>query len=215
MIQEVKFMDKQEREARQMAKELPFREKVSYIWMYYKNWIITGIVVLLMVGTTAYQIATRPTYDLEIGYYAEKTITDETITALEEYLANYVEDIDGDGVSTVKIYANIASVIGGGQEAMYAIQNKLLAELTTAQYPAYFFDDFFYDMMQKGDCEGCMESFRDVEESDALKTIINPDEGTKIYWGTRSLYETEKDKPKNVTLHEKAVEAEIDIFGDR
>ena len=208
-------MDKQEREARQMAKELPFREKVSYIWMYYKTWIITSIVVLLVGGTTAYQIATRPTYDLEISYYAQNAITDKTIAALEEHLANYVEDIDGDGVSTVKIYANVASVIGGGPEAMYAIQNKLVMELTAAQYPVYFFDDYYYDMMQTGAYQGCIESLRNVEESDALKTIINPDEGTKIYWGTRSLYETEKDKPENITLHEKAVEAEIEIFGER
>jgi hypothetical protein len=56
---------------------------------------------------------------------------------------------------------------------------------------------------------------RNVEESEALKTIINLDEGTKIYWGTRTLYDTEKDKPEKVSLHEKAVEAEIGIFGER
>ena len=154
-------------------------------------------------------------YDLEIGYYAEKMITDENIKALEEYLANFVEDIDGDGVATVKIHANIASVIGGGQEAMYAIQNKLLAELTAAQYPVYFFGDFFYDMMQKGAYEGCMESLRNIEESETIKAIINPEEETKIYWGTRTLYETEQDKPQKVSLHEKAVKAEIEIFGER
>ena len=208
-------MDKQAREARKMAKELPLREKISYIWMYYKEWIIGILFVVIALGTTVYQIATRETYDMEIGYYAEKMITKDTLAALEEYLANYVEDINGDGVSTVKVHPNIASVIGGGQDAMETVQNKLLSELTAAQYPVFFFGDFFYDIVQVGAFEGCMESLRNIEESEDLKNIINPPEGTMIYWGTRTLYDAEMDKPEKVFIHQKAVETEEAILGER
>ena len=65
-----------------------------------------------MIGTTAYQMATRPSYDLELSFYAEKMLSEESVAKLEQYIAGFMEDVDGDGEVTVKIYTNFASILG-------------------------------------------------------------------------------------------------------
>ena len=114
-------MDKQAREARDMVKNMPLKEKIAHIWLYDKWWIIGITVVLLLIFGTVYEVMTRPTYDLEIGFYSEKYFSDETLAAMEEAIAPYVSDTDGDGEKTVKIYNVSLSAMGGqnsGEAAM-------------------------------------------------------------------------------------------------
>lgn len=208
-------MDKQAREARKMAKELPFREKVAHIWMYYKNWIIGSIIAAILIGTTAYQMVTRPSYDLELNFYSDKMLSEESVAALEQYIAGFVEDVDGDGEVTVKIYTNFASILGGGAEGTYAIQTKLMSELTAGEYSIYLFDESYSEQMTQGMYEGCMESMRNVSEVPELQALLKLPEGTNIYWGTRSLYETESEKEEKILAHDRAVAVEEAIFGER
>lgn len=208
-------MDRQAREARQMAKELPFREKVAHIWMYYKNWIIGGIIAAILIGTTAYQMATRPSYDLELSFYAEKMLSEESVAKLEQYIAGFMEDVDGDGEVTVKIYTNFASILGGGAEGTYAIQTKLMSELAAGEYPVYLFDETYSEQMNQGMYEGCMESMRNVSEAPQLHALLKLPEGTNIYWGTRSLYESEQEKEEKILTHDRAIAVEEAIFGEK
>lgn len=208
-------MDKQAREARKMAKELPFGKKLPYIWMYYKYWILGISFLITLIAVSAYQIANRPEYDLEICYYAENGIADETVAALEEYFAGYVEDVTGDGISLVKVYVNAENLIGMGDEASYMIQTKLLAELAAAEYSAFLFDGAYYEMVQRGTYEGSMESLRSIESVPELKELIPLPEGSHLYWGTRALYETEMDKPEKVSLYHRVAEVEHAVFGER
>ncbi len=208
-------MDKQAREAKQMAKELPFRDKVAHIWTYYRGIIITVLVIVLAIGGTAYQIATRPSYDLEISCYTKVGMTEEAIAALETYLAEYVEDLDGDGEKTVKIYDNVAASMGPEQDGVVIMQQKFTVEIAAAQYPVFLLDESFAAVAGKGDLDGTMESFRSVKDSPEIAEILNLQEGQDLYWSTRLLYENEQDKPESLAKHQMAVEIEKSLFGER
>ena len=206
-------MDREAREARQMAKNLPFKAKMAHIWTYYKWWILGTVAAVLLIGGTIYEVLTRPSYDLEIGYYSEKYVSDETIQAMESYFSQYVEDIDGDGQKTVKIYSVSSSMAGESAEAQMAIQTKLMAELSAGSYPVFFFDETFCQMLQQDSYEGTMESFRDMAENPEMCEAFGLEEGTHVYWATRSLYQNETNKEDKQAEHDLAVSIEQSAFG--
>ena len=208
-------MDNQTREARQMAKNLPLKDKIAHIWTYYKWWIIGVTVGVVLIAGTAYEIATRPTYDLEIGYYSDKYVSDETIAAMEAYFAQFVEDMDQDGQQTVKIYAVSASMMGGSGEGQMAIQSKFMAELSSGAYPVFFFDDTFFEMMKQDAYDGTMEFYRDMADIPELKEKFQIQDGSHVYWATRELYQNEAKKEEKIAVHEHAVRTEQAIFGER
>ncbi|MBQ2615083.1 MAG: hypothetical protein IJB80_07165 [Clostridia bacterium] len=208
-------MDKQAREAKQMVKELPFRDKVAHIWTYYRGIIITVLVIVLAIGGTAYQIATRPSYDLEISCYTKVGMTEEAIAALESYFAEYVEDLDGDGEKTVKIYDNVAASMGPEQDGVVIMQQKFTVEIAAAQYPVFLLDESFAAVAGKGDLDGTMESFRSIKTAPEIAEILNLPEGQELYWSTRILYENEQDKPESLAKHQMAVAIEKALFGER
>lgn len=208
-------MDRETREARQMAKNLPFKAKMAHIWTYYKWWILGTIAAVLLIGGTIYEVVTRPSYDLEIGYYSEKYVSDETLQAMESYFSQFVEDIDGDGQKTVKIYSVSASMAGESAEAQMAIQTKFMAELSAGSYPVFFFDETFYQMLQQDSYQGTMESFRDMAENPEMRQAFEIEDGTHVYWATRSLYQSEEDKEEKCAAHDLAVRMELSAFGKR
>lgn len=198
-----------------MVKNMPLKEKIAHIWLYDKWWIISITVVLLLIFGTVYEVMTRPTYDLEIGFYSEKYFSDETIAAMEEAIAPYVSDADGDGEKTVKIYNVSLSAMGGQNsgEAAMAIQTKFMAELSTGAYPVFFFDDYFYEMMEGENYRDTMESMRSLRDLPQFDAILSQNGDAAVYWGTRALYESEKDKKERVLEHERAAALEQAVFG--
>ncbi len=208
-------MDKQTREARAMVKDMPLKEKIAHIWLYDKWWIIGITIVLLLIFGTVYEVMTRPTYDLEIGFYSEKYFSDETLAAMEEAIAPYVSDTDGDGEKTVKIYNVSLSAMGGqnsGEGAM-AIQTKFMAELSTGAYPVFFFDDYFYEMMEGESYRDTMDSLRSLRTLPQFDAILSQNGDAAVYWGTRALYENEKSKEERVAEYERTTKLEQAIFG--
>lgn len=208
-------MDKQAREAKEMAKNLPWKDKIAHIWTYYKWWIIGVTAAVFLIGGTIYEVVTRPTYDLEIGYYSDKFVSEETVAAMEEYFAQFVEDIDGNGQQTVKIYAVSASMMGGSAEGQMAIQSKFMAELSAGSYPVFFFDDMFYETMHQDSYDGTMESFRDMAENAEMKEKFQIPDGSHVYWATRALYQNEAKKEEKAAVHDHAFRTEEKIFGPR
>ncbi len=202
-------MDKQRKEAKEMAKNLPFPNKVEYIWMYYKWWIISAIVVVALLAGTIHEIMTRPSYDVEMAFYSQKYINDDTVVALEEYLSSYVPDLDGDGESTIKIYAVSIDLIGV-EEGTAAVRTKLSTEILTGAYPVFLVDDGFYQMLQLDGYRGAIESFREINEVKEFSEILHLDAGEKMYWGTTVLYDD-----VSVKVYDVAVQMETEIFGPR
>ena len=111
-------MDKQAQEAKEMVKNLPFKDKVKHFWYYYKIHTIVAAFVLILIGVTVYQAVTQEKYDLEIDYYGQQYISQEQQKEIEDTLAQYIDDVDGDGQKKVHLIVN--SALTDGEYAMYA-----------------------------------------------------------------------------------------------
>ena len=206
-------MDRQAKEARKMAKDLPFGKKVAYIWEYYKYWILGGLFLILSIGGTAYSIATRPTYDMTVGYYSEQPISQETVAELETYLAGYVEDYDGDGEIAVKVNLTSTALLGNTADIDYAVQQKIFAELATGTYPIILVDGKYYDLVSEGSFADAMESMRDITQSQLINLL--PEGIVQPFWCTRAIYGPEEKKEERILEHQRAIDMEVAIFGER
>lgn len=205
-------MDKQTKDARQMVKNMPMREKLAHFWYYHKAHTIVAVIVALVIGTIVYQTLTREKYDLEISYYGTLPLGEAETVKIEEYLEEYIEDTDGNGEKNVKIYS---TAVGLNPENGNTVNfdQKLIAELTAAVYPAYIFDEGF---LQKAgpDLEGSvMECAINLRANPKLDEMLNLGE-EPVYWCTRMLYERESGKEKSVKAYNNAKIAEKAIKGE-
>ena len=208
-------MDKQAKEAKEMAKNLPIKEKISYIWMYYKWWIVGITAAILIIGGTVFEVLTRPTYDLEIAYYSNDVVSEETIAVMEEYFAQFVDDTDGNGEKNVKIYNTYLSLGGEDPTAQVMVQNKFVAELSSKSYSVFILDDTFAQIIQNDSFEGTLNELRDMAEYPELKDKFKIKDGTHVYWGTRTVYPSEADQEKRIVEYNRALQTETAIFGER
>lgn len=154
-------MDKQTKEAKEMVKNLPFKDKVKHFWYYYKIHTIAIAFILLLVGITIYQSVTQEKYDLEISYYGDEAISDEQKQEIEEKLAQYIEDVDGDGLKKVNLVLN--STLNEGEYAMYG-NMKFTAEVSAGTYRAYILDEAKYKTITGDGTDG--EDDNNDEEDD-------------------------------------------------
>ena len=138
-------MDKQAREAREMAKQMPFGDRVRHFWDYHKWHVFAAVIALVFIVTTMVQVMNRVEYDIEIAYYGGMYFTEEQSQKLKEYLSQYIEDVDGNGEINVNITVATAEAPGmnGAQLTEYqaAIGQKFMAEMAARTYDAYIFDE--------------------------------------------------------------------------
>ena len=122
-------MDKQTKEAREMAKQLPFKEKISHFWEYHKLHVFFAVVALILVGTTVIQVSNREKYDLEIAYYGGMYFTEEQAVKLEEYkltFGRYKDQLIVDVYKEHKDYLEWMSANMNMQEPLKTFVNTLL-----------------------------------------------------------------------------------------
>lgn len=207
-------MDRQAREARDMAKNLPPRERIKHFWDYYKIHTIVAVIVLILIGTTIYQAVTRVKYDLEMTYYGNSTaFTEEQAEILKEYIAQYIEDIDGNGEKNVDIVFVSSEMAEGNPEYQMAISQKFMAELSAGVSAGYIFDQEYYDYAGPESDMGAMESAFNMCDNAELKEKLGLGD-EPVYWCTRALYERETKSEKSAALHENAQLAEKAIRGE-
>ena len=197
-------MDKQAKEAKEMVKNLPFKDKVKHFWYYYKIHTIAAAFILLLVGITIYQSVTQEKYDLEISYYGNELISEEQEKEIEEKLAQYVEDVDGDGQKKVHLIVN--SILDEGEYAMYA-NTKFTAEVSAAAYSAYILDESKYKLITDDGTDGNsgeddMISAFDMRESEKCKEIFKLGDNPMYFCMI---------KPRNP---EKAKKTELDSYNN-
>lgn len=193
-------MDKQTRDARQMAKELPFRLKIKHFFEYYKWHVIVPLVILIAVGTTIYQNVTREKYDIDISYYGGFSVTDEQITQIDKYFSEYIDDIDQDEKKETTIHSTVSN--SSDFEYQMAVANKFMAELSAGTYFCYLFSEEFYNTALSYEIE--FEKVADLRENPTLSTILGTTENP-TYLCVRKLYDRELNDEKKVAAHNNAL----------
>lgn len=206
-------MDQQRRDAKRMYKELSFGKKIEHIWYYYKRWIILPLLALALVAYATYDVLSRPKYDLEGTFFSEIYISDEQIAALEEYLSQFVDDYNGDGVSNVKIHSASVAMLGNEIEGSMVVNNKFSTEMAAGADPFIIVDSTFYNVLKQDVYEMAIEQPRELTANQNFREMMRVQEETKIYWVTRALYTDEKEDPEATRMHNFVVQTENKIFG--
>ena len=187
-------MDKQAREAKEMVKNMTFKEKLAHFWNYYKIHTIVTLVILGLIGVTVYQIASNEEYDLEIEFYGTRMVSEEQAAALEEYLKDYVDDIDGDGEKTVNVVrtGSLSEMGAPGYGNM-----KFTAELAAGQYNIYILNEEMYNAFSSNDDGMFIQSF-DIRENPKCAELLGMAESDEpTYWCLVKFPESMQDKEES------------------
>lgn len=125
----------------QTTKQYTLKEKVSNWFYYNKLWLLVGIIILYIASTILWNILgigqVKPDY--QIAYVGSKQPPTDCILNLEKKLATFGEDINKDGIVSVKISLHIDSNDASLENMMYnyASEVSILADISEGE--SYFF----------------------------------------------------------------------------
>ena len=199
-------MDKQAREAREQMKQLNKKDKWVNFWYYYRTHVIVAIIAVLLIVFTAVECAKRIDYDLNISYYSATPISEERVNKLTEGLKTKVEDINFNGQTDVYIASCFANPEQMSEQTK-AVMMKLSAELAAGDSMGYILDQVYCDMIEKSYGE-CFESIIKISDIPEIKEMLGIPDGQSVYWATKLVYESEKDKEEKILSHENALKVE-------
>lgn len=133
------------------------KEWWEYFWDYYKWHTIITAFVIVCVAVTIVQCATREKYDITMTYAGHKIYTEEEIDRAAKGLAQYVDDVDGNGEQSIFFQQLNFMDEMGSEEYDYASQSKL-------------------DMEFYNEC-----SFLFLYDSTETETMLNRDTASEVY----------------------------------
>ncbi len=111
-------------------------------WFYYNKWYLAiGALVLYVAGTMIWNVLgigqIRPDY--RIAYVGSRRLPEDCVTAMEDALAPYGEDVNGDGRVCIRLTQHITADAKDVDNAVYgyAAEVTVLADITQGE--SYFF----------------------------------------------------------------------------
>ena len=119
----------------------------DYVWTYYKWHIIIPLAVILFTLVTMYQCTHRPQYDAELIYAGHVVFSDTQIDEIPAGLAQYVDDVNGDGEKTVFFQQINFSDEPGMEEMDYNMQMKLDLQFQRGETFLFIYDKSETDIM--------------------------------------------------------------------
>lgn len=198
-------MDKQAMEAKEQMKTLSAREKWTNFWYYYKIHVIVGIFLIVVAAFTVSECMHRVNYDLEISYYSSTPIKDEGVEKFKEIIKKACEDVNENGSVDVGIASCFADPENASEQTQ-AVFMKLSAEIAAGESMVYLFDDKYKEIMDRGYSESAQEIF-EIGSIPEVKEAFGLGDGQKLYWMTKMVYESEKNKPEKVLENKNAQSA--------
>ncbi len=111
-------------------------------WFYYnKWWLLVGGIVLYVVLTMVWNALgigqVQP--DHCIAYVGSRSLPQNCVTALEQALSPYGEDVNGDGRVTVRITQHITTNSADAQNQLYGYAAEVTVLADISQGESYFF----------------------------------------------------------------------------
>lgn len=80
------------------------RSEKAKNWWYYHKWaVLIGALVLFCAAWVLHDALSQETPDYRVAWVGQASLPDDTVTALQDALAQYGTDLDGDGQVTVRI----------------------------------------------------------------------------------------------------------------
>ncbi len=119
---------------------LTFKQRLANFW-FYRKWhcfaALLGLSILCMV-IVHYATAVKP--DLEIAFFTYTYVSDEQIGLLEDYLEEFIDDINGDGERVINIKNLSFDYSAEDLQTSYNISQKLQMTMSGTNTLLYITD---------------------------------------------------------------------------
>ena len=152
------------------------REKWDNFWFYHKKHVIIGILIAAVAGYMIYDTAHAVQPDYTVGLATQTAYPSQMTDALENEIAKYGKDQNGDGRVVVEVapyvlYAekNLPSGSVVDPQALVAYQTKFVADISSGTSMIFLTDD---------------ETFQKVQSEDSIFAYLDgttPKKGSKDY----------------------------------
>ncbi len=198
-------MDKQRQEAKEIVKNLSFKEKIKHFWYYYKIHTICIAFAVVLVVTTTVQCMRQIKYDMSIAYYSVRHIEQIQLDALTDLLETMVEDTNENGSVDVFI-----SFLSGDITAKLLDQyaqmgyQKMQIEVATDEYQSFILDKDYLDMMESL-YPDVIDSVLKISDVPEIKDAIGLSEDEELYLVTTKMFDWSKEDKDKVNEHKNAV----------
>lgn len=156
-------------------REYTKKEKLQN-WIYYhKLWLLAGMVILWAAGSMLWNVLgigqTKPDY--RFAYVGSRALTDETAEALENALASFGTDVNGDGRVVVSVVQHITADPTNTDNMMYgyAADMTVLADITEGESTFFLLEkpvDFQISFQVLAHVEGSAPAEDDFEALDKV-----------------------------------------------
>ena len=115
-------------------------------WFYYnKLWVLIGLVILWVVGSMLWNVLgigqTEP--DVRILYVGSRQLPEDCVHTLEQALAAFAEDLNGDGTVTVVVTQFVTTSDGALDNQLYGYGSEItvLADITEGESHFFLLED--------------------------------------------------------------------------
>ena len=100
-------------DAPQQPQHVYTRSEKAKNWWYYHKWaVLIGAFVVFCGAWVLHDALSQKTADYRVAWVGQESLPDDTVTALQDALAQYGADLDGDGQVTVQINQYILDLSG-------------------------------------------------------------------------------------------------------
>ena len=122
-------------------RELTDKEKRANWWYYHKWHVVIGIVLVLALGNIIWSALGigRVLPDYQLAYVGSASLPADTVSALENAIAQLGSDANGDGQVLVKVNQFVTGGTGDANAAMYAYASAAAIMADLSSRDSYFF----------------------------------------------------------------------------
>lgn len=126
------------------------KEKRANWWFYHKVHLLVGVLLVALVGGVIYSLLSRTSPDYTIAIVGGSFYSDDMITKMEEQMAPYGEDRNGDGQVQVEVLTY--AVGGSGDPQMQEINGvRMLGDASEFTSVIYLTDDTGFEWVENED----------------------------------------------------------------
>lgn len=188
----------------EQKQKITFKDRVSNIWYYYK-WmiIIVGVLVLALIIATV-QLIDQKDNDIDMLYIGAGVLSVSDNGKLKDFVADYVNDINGDGTKQVGLLEltattdNVSRIDGESVTIDYDTNKSVLqrfeTEVRAGDALIYLCDDYYYERLKStgvlAPLSSVLESYEMPERTYDEYGVYLKDLGLSLAPGFSSLPDT-------------------------
>ena len=175
-------MDAEAKRIKEQNKNLPFKERMSNNWHYYKIHFFAILIIVALVAITVVQCTTQIKYDLSVSMYCAEPVLDEHTSEITEILKEQCKDINDDDAINVLVNVYEADIEEEQMNQMsYAVLQKVMLDFSANTVAAFIVDETYRTFLVEN-YEYPIEDVVEISSIPRIRERLELSESEKLYW---------------------------------